>query len=546
MHQALHIGEILEIILRYTSRGTDAACVRVCRTWHEPALDAVWYHVYRLNALLSLLGPMEQTDDGLYVSISSGRIPHIQILIHESQTFIQPHISPERWERFLFYAKRTHSLEYSGFRYGAIHPQSLATVAISRPFLHILPNLTHLTWYHHLEEPATTLMLSIPFMSPNLQSIKAHSEWDTNWGDKFPMRDFLRHIVVRSPHIQHLSLISDGPTSLELDAVLTNSISALYNLKTVLLSDTLLTANVVSVLSTCPHLEAIFQQESQPSPVGNSLPVLKNGAFPNLKEIHLQASLTSVIPFLRPPFPAAGLRWLSISTLTPESHGTISGFFETVGKYCTNIDGLELNAHLANHEDVQEPLPFAAVEPLLACKSLSSLSIDTPFFLNIEDTHLALMVSNWPRLRKLHLNPQPWPYPSHHIRLTFEIFRIFSRHCPDIEHLGVYIQPTIPTEPCGPLPKLQKLALGSNTVLYSVEDVAFFLTGVTPPTCTFAVEYSRTPPPEWVLGSALYESAKCLETAISLVPMMRKVDVLYRERLSALEGEIGRLTTSLE
>lgn len=60
MYHALYLPNILGTIFRFTDRKTDVSCVRVCRTWHEHALDALWCRINRLEGLFKLLGPMEE------------------------------------------------------------------------------------------------------------------------------------------------------------------------------------------------------------------------------------------------------------------------------------------------------------------------------------------------------------------------------------------------------------------------------------------------------------------------------------------------------
>lgn len=67
MHDALAISDILSSIFKFTDTETDVGCVRVCKAWYEPALDALWYRVDKLEQLLKLLGPMGEVSPGLQV-----------------------------------------------------------------------------------------------------------------------------------------------------------------------------------------------------------------------------------------------------------------------------------------------------------------------------------------------------------------------------------------------------------------------------------------------------------------------------------------------
>jgi hypothetical protein len=380
-------------------------------------------------------------------------------------------------------------------------------------------------------------------MSPSLTNLTVTIASSIYQEGLVSIGNFFRDIALRSPHMQHLGLLLDSPNSPVLALMLSKSINAFHELKTVLLSEVFHTTDMLKTLSTFPHLEAIRLPSysfSSPFEGGDnySLPILPTGAFSNIREIHMQASLTSMIRFLQPPFPATCLRQLAISSAWVENYSTIGLFFESVGSACANIDTLLFKVHAMDFEEISNPLPFSCLEPLLACKSLISLSLDMPIFLDLDDTHAALMASSWPRLQRLHLNPHPWTHFSHDIRLTFGVLNILAKGCPDIQYLGVYVQPTLPMEPWNPLPKLQHLVLGSNAYSYSVEDIAFFLTLVTPPTCEFNVE-----PITHHLILSYYRER--LKKVFSLVSIMRKVDEQYRERLNALEEEVQRIVLTV-
>lgn len=62
MHKALSINDILDNVFQFTDKCDDSTAILVCKSWHEPALDALWYHVARLDRLFTLLAPMTFVD----------------------------------------------------------------------------------------------------------------------------------------------------------------------------------------------------------------------------------------------------------------------------------------------------------------------------------------------------------------------------------------------------------------------------------------------------------------------------------------------------
>lgn len=61
---ALSLVDILVVIFSFAKKRSLAAAARVCKTWKEPALDALWKKLSSPFPLLELLGPLVYEDRG--------------------------------------------------------------------------------------------------------------------------------------------------------------------------------------------------------------------------------------------------------------------------------------------------------------------------------------------------------------------------------------------------------------------------------------------------------------------------------------------------
>ncbi|KAH7905062.1 hypothetical protein BJ138DRAFT_821747, partial [Hygrophoropsis aurantiaca] len=134
MHSSLRLEEIFENILLYLDRKTIAALGQTCRTFHEPSLDALWFH-------LSSLTPLVKT------------LPRDLWKIDERQNFnnivIQRPMGLEDWTTFRRNARRVRSLKIFSEQ-----PEEAAIFAlVSTPPdpSYLFPNLRQLHWIDWLE-----------------------------------------------------------------------------------------------------------------------------------------------------------------------------------------------------------------------------------------------------------------------------------------------------------------------------------------------------------------------------------------------------------
>ncbi|KAG5642683.1 hypothetical protein DXG03_002341 [Asterophora parasitica] len=526
MHHALIISDVLGFIFKFTDTSTNVACARVCKAWQENVLDVLWNRVDRLDRLLRLVGPMEEINSYL--------------------TFVQSHISNDRWERFTFYANLVRYLEVTD-RPPEIHHQSFSTLAITRPVLHILPNLTHLTWKKDPSSPPSSLFLCLLFLNPGLKSLSVETGRGSEQGDLFAIGNFFNDVVHRSPCIENLEFRSKMLFR-DIGPCLSKFFIGLRCLKTVLLSDTLLTSDVITALAKCPLLESVrmipmFDSfgTDEGEDVRNFIPVIEHGAFPQLQEMEIRAHLWNVVSLLQSEFPAGRLWRLVVRTLIMEDNASIAAFFTQVAEACHGLEVLALSVQKGSIEDDSENYTFASLQPILRCTSLTAFTLKLPLPLDIDDTEASLIASAWPRGRHLILNPFPTSKRPTRKHITLDALMAFAQCCPEIQSLGLFILPSFISQSPDRkvMPKLDSLKLGLSGVLYTVENLALFLADITPLTCS-------------VTGASYLhdiDSAEAHRVArvkwrkvIALLPTLRSIHAQYQTRLRALEAEVHRLS----
>ncbi|KAL0948364.1 hypothetical protein HGRIS_010946 [Hohenbuehelia grisea] len=547
MHKSLQIVEIIQVIFQYTDRDTDAVCTQICKTWHETALDALWHHIERLDPLLSILSPMAEVFGGV-------------------MTFPDTNISASRWQRFISYAKRVRRIDYIAFQGPAIHIQSFAAVAIGRPVLHLFPNLVHLTWNKDPAKPSQALPLSLLFIHPGLRRLEVYTGTHATQQALLAVENFLEEVALRAPQLERFDFQTNIPYR-RLGPRFANALSSFQRLKVITLSDSLLTSDVLTALGSCPELEAIrrpeFSWQDEPEShddLENFSPEMEDTSFPSIDTIALTAHLWHIARFLQSDFPASRLRALHVKSLEMETIPLLHHFFDVLSAECPLIEKLTVFIPPGDHGFVpdEEPysIPFQTLAPLLECEKLLVLEISSRLPIELDDSHAIQMAQSWPALQVL--------------SFSVDIFSYF--HSPDIDHLSLY--GTIPfAENCPNLQKLslpfdvdripsvderktfgtalRKFQLSVTSPDFSAEELALFLTDVTPPNCIIEGPDVRPEISFMIQGwrghaTAAFRDAEAKDTrlgeALAMLPVLRKVHARYRSRICSLEDQVSRLT----
>lgn len=61
--RTLYIPELTAIVFCFLGERDLARCARVCKSWSEPALDALWRTMSSVQPLMALLSPLDRMFD---------------------------------------------------------------------------------------------------------------------------------------------------------------------------------------------------------------------------------------------------------------------------------------------------------------------------------------------------------------------------------------------------------------------------------------------------------------------------------------------------
>ncbi|KAF7433795.1 hypothetical protein PC9H_005760 [Pleurotus ostreatus] len=132
VQRALSIKELLCELFSYSSASENATNGRVCKAWFDEALNYTWSAI-EIRCLVSLLAPLK---------VSNGNF------------IFTRGIGVGDWARFDAYAWRVRKLTFSGrWEQSSV----FAEIAITRPRIELLPNLTSLTFTTYVPYKTVTL-----------------------------------------------------------------------------------------------------------------------------------------------------------------------------------------------------------------------------------------------------------------------------------------------------------------------------------------------------------------------------------------------------
>ncbi|TDL16770.1 hypothetical protein BD410DRAFT_901809 [Rickenella mellea] len=427
MHLALAIPEILDIILNSTDELANARAVSVCKTWSGVARDTLWRDVCGLRRLFTLLAPMERT-------------------YHTDYRFCRE-IEPNDWIKFNDLASRVKHLTVEDSRRGAFCIDALGEVATTRQTFHILPNITQLTL---TTSDVDEFRFSAIFLHQDLQRLVLEIPV------KAIPKHFFAEITLRCAKLCYLDLQITSRV-LEAEAELTDMLSTLTNLKTVVMRGHPISSSIVSSLSRIPNLGTIkfeyfsleyfsHQRSRDPADVQPLWPVLREGAFPSLKDISCYSTLRHIASFFSAQFAPLNITSLYVHTMSIETPNYVSEYLKVLSQTCTMLKSVVLCLIMGEREHGQngpvhsDSISFQDIYPILDFLQLTSFKLTHYRPLDITDDDIDRLASHWPLLESLELNTQP--VALNDPKLTFASLASLARHCPNLTHLGLYVNPS--------------------------------------------------------------------------------------------------------
>lgn len=200
MPTPLRTPELLSLVFSHLSPSSLARCARTCKSWTDPALDALWRELGDSGHLLKLLCP--NIPSRYYGSDEVRPLSAPQ----PSPRLNPPHISPppcvvvqvlarsvmvREWGRFDCYARRVRKITVSSPTHSGHTIDSLVdTIARVRPRFGLLPNLRSIE--------CSDFRNAVLFMHKGVTSISLTMRRPM---DERNIHDAFLHITLRTPNL---------------------------------------------------------------------------------------------------------------------------------------------------------------------------------------------------------------------------------------------------------------------------------------------------------------------------------------------------------
>jgi hypothetical protein len=352
-------------------------------------------------------------------------------------------------------------------RHGILSSHAWDDIARTRTSLNIFPSLTRLSlnaWQEsQLRDFVTLMQPGVKHLHIRLPAAIAPAK-NTQVADPYSV--FFKNIATRIPNLVSLdfAVFSDCPVTEMIENPLVEFISNLDRLERIVVPIYWLTSRVVSTLSRLPCLRVIQFENFKEQGYGSHLdcrpftPSLEEDAFPKLKDLSLAVNLADMTKFLPHPFSPRGLTDMYIQTLDIEGSHALHELFAILPTSTPALVRLYMELRPrqrhANLEEEEDDLPFsyspellndritaATIRPLFACPALKHFEFthDLPLRLSQDDVQ-ELAEGFGSQLTSLLLNPEP--FYLERPTLTLAALLPFAQHCPNLEHLHLYIDAT--------------------------------------------------------------------------------------------------------
>ncbi|KAH9922057.1 uncharacterized protein B0H18DRAFT_1018935 [Fomitopsis serialis] len=448
VHQALTTPELVRMIVDEAGSGwpgwsldlpTLLSLALVCRVFHEPALDNLWFHQNGLHNVVNCL-PTElwkMTND------ASGRL--VQTLRAPTRPTTQ-----QDWERFDFYARRVGVLQFNsngvvGRRRrpvpGQLTEKLFRWLFSSRPSHQLLPSLSSLYWTELIPlEYSDSVHLLI---GRRLSELYIRPAWTAGITAFHAIHTTLLHLPQCSPGVRKLEV--DMP--LDRDPVL-HSIpgKALMSLKRLeiltLRSASPVTFDILAELSALPDLMTLTLSEfNYRQAVVNDMGVghaASTTLFRALKSLRLSASSMTDIDTVLSACRFVQLQQIFLtSKYAFDESKTLGSVLQSVHECCSNatletveiFDGTSADPD-EDSADVTQPITAASFRHLYDFHHLRSFILNTENCIVLDDDAVHEMAMSWPHLECLQLfsSPKyPWRIPT---ATTLEGLAHLARYCP--------------------------------------------------------------------------------------------------------------------
>lgn len=377
-----------------------------------------------------------------------------------------------------------------------------------------------------------------------------------------PRPDFYTDLCARAPHLQSLTLFVKFPGK-PIDAELRILIQNLPELKKLMLPEFHYTSAVIEELSQAKNIAVVdFNQDlklgyGDPANVASFAPVLKEGAFPCLRELNLSVRIDELDRFFRSSFAPTHITTLYVNSYTDHTPAEVHTFLTTLSQQCQLLSKLNLQLYHKSLPSILPPdqqLSYTTIKPVLTFPNLSSFELVHKYPLKITLDDLEDLASKWPHAESLMLNVEPLFINEDASTLDLRALLPFARHCPRLHLLGLYINATeadLPSSyfPLEPFRALQTLSVGTSQVR-NTSAVATFLSRICPSQCILdtGITWTEFGPQNhrYMHAELVYPlQMRCMawRAVEGLLPALIQLRREEQERSRALQEEVEDLRT---
>ncbi|KAL0064972.1 hypothetical protein AAF712_008096 [Marasmius tenuissimus] len=435
-HQALEVPEIAHLVLGECDlRSTTVSNILVCQVWLQVGLSIIWREVRDARRLVALLGQIDPCSINVRDNL-------------------------DQWNHFqAIYAWRIRRLILSDtIAFWSCLHNLASNVVWNGP---LFPQLEALDLRNTLNHLSTRLHLLV---NSNVTKFVLQSPSVLN---QEYLVDFVKNMPVLMPNLRHVELRITPPVSPQLSAACAEMCNALGNsLETLLLPpppDCTSHVNAVAFHQNLRVLCLAIEFYDIPEPTDDMelhytrvLPVLPShpSIFPSLRQLNLVCPVPLAIQLIEQPGFPRNLTSLSIkspSDTQSELPSTVRHLSYALEAKCPNLQYFSLDYFIEDtyYDNIPNGMiTYDDLAPLRSCTKMRHFSIFAHLYpLSINDEELALLVSAWPHLTALHLNPDPLMvydedvWPRERKQLTWRSFLGLARYVPRLEVVLVLIDP---------------------------------------------------------------------------------------------------------
>ncbi|KAG2137871.1 uncharacterized protein EDB93DRAFT_754580 [Suillus bovinus] len=417
MHRALLIFEILLEIFKHVNATQDpialflpkisaptylAALARTCKTFYEPAMNELWAEIYGLNPLLGCV-------TRLYPIIYRAKRPSYK---HPDFDDIEP-LSANEARQFLRHAARVRSIHLE--------------VAFNHHFrlLSVLPEKTcmfpRLQSLFTASLPCPTRYLHL-FLSPTLRRCVLCA-----------IVSDLKLIVTRCTALEHLYLMSSGPTSSDTMSILSDSVRVCKRLVTLYFPP--LDWAAWEHLSNLPTLFTVTVDMRSMVTSPSNLDNISLGPFLNLTALSFRAQTAAYITSLMQHSEFPSLKDIVIS-FCQFPWADAERFFYAISQFkaCQTLEKIRITSWCSGGQDPDNS--WTAITHLRRCPQLRVLNLQCPYCCaHLDNNSLLEAMSCWPHIRSLELNDTKCRQAT----ITFRGLFAALRQCPHLDTLRMLI-----------------------------------------------------------------------------------------------------------